>query len=212
MENKSRLTDFRYDLRHCFKLFDISDKQIAVAQNIHRSFGIPEQNIIRLIAFTGYIISSTGKNSNNFNYSFIREVTEFLNDAGNIKTVSFSTESKSLTVKNTKLAGSLLESLVDLINSKSITSGTTSASLSNNENIKQLAGELYEDLVTNEKLTPWRALCVIGYIYLLFDLKLDDEEQLLAEHEFQQRNKNSGSNSKTYLNYLTDRIKNYLSD
>jgi hypothetical protein len=213
MENTGRLKDFRFELRHCIRLFDISDKQIAVAQNIHRSFGIPEKSIINLIVFTGYILKSGEKSTQAFNYSFIREISEFLPVAGQIKAVTFSGESKSLTVTNPELTGKLMEALLGIIDNLSTDNAAdTGDPKSRDSNIKKLAGELYEELVKNEKLTPWRALCVAGYIFLLFDLKLENEEVLLNESEFTNKMKASGDTAKSYLNYISDRIKSYIEE
>jgi hypothetical protein len=213
MENTRRLKDFRFELRHCIRLFDISDKQIAVAQNIHRSFGIPEKSIINLIVFTGYILKSGEKSSPGFNYSFIREISDFLPVAGQISAVTFSGESKSLTVTNPELTGKLMEALLAIIDNLSTEKVADSADPQiRDRNIKKLAGELYEELVSNEKLTPWRALCAVGYIFLLFDLKLGSEEVLLNESEFQNKIKASGDTAKSYLNYLSDRIKSYIEE
>jgi hypothetical protein len=213
MENTGRLKDFRFELRHCIRLFDISDKQIAVAQNIHRSFGIPEKSIINLIVFTGYILRSGEKSTRGFNYSFIREISEFLPAAGQIKAVTFSGESKSLSVTNPELTARLMEALIGIIDNLSANKVADPADPRfRDKNIKNLAGELYEELVRNEKLTPWRALCVVGYIFLLFELKLESEEALLNESEFLNKMKATGDTAKSYLNYLSDRIKSYIEE
>jgi hypothetical protein len=211
MGTSNRIKIFKLDHRHSLKLFDLSDKHIAVAQNIRRSYGITEKNILNLIAFTGYVLNTGNRNNTVFNYSFIKEVSEFLPDADSIKTVTFAGEGKELNITNSEIAGKLLTSLLDIINDKSIANIKSSPDVQPwDENVKILARELYDELIKNEKLSPWRALSVVGYIFLLYELKLEKEEALLSEHEFLQESKNAGKSTSTYLNYLTDRIKNYI--
>lgn len=211
MENPGRLKNFSLDFRHSQNSFDFNDKQMVLAQNIHRSFGITEKNILRLIAYTGYTVSSAARVLAGFNYNFIKEVSGFLPDARSIRKVSFTGETKSLDIMNGFIAQELFNSLLEIIeNNKSGGDLKTSPALSADENVKMIATELLDELKNNEKLSSWRALCVIGYIFLLYDLKLENEDSLLSEADYRRENKITGADSKSYLNYLSARIKNYV--
>ncbi len=76
--------------------------------------------------------------------------------------------------------------------------------------IKMIATEIYKELTEKERITGWKSLCIIGFVFCLFNIGLKADEPLLSEEKFNLANSERQVSTETYLQYLSGRIKRYI--
>jgi len=128
-----------------------------------------------------------------------------------IEKVVFRTNAKAFEITNPYLTDKLYNSLLEFIDFQKITQEKlkrkklTSATV-----IKKVAKELFSELTQVEKISNWRSLCIIGYIFYLYNTGLKSEEPILSEEKFNLLQKGKQVVTETYLQYLASRIERYI--
>ena len=208
----------------CRPLFHSSvanNKQMVLAKNLHRSYRIPEENALRLIMYTEIALSYTTESEIQVYYSDLKEIADFEKDPFQIEKVVFKGGSKdaaytrSFEIANPYLIDSLYNSMIELLDFQKITKEkhkkeqSTSATI-----IQKVATELYIELTEKEKISKWKALCIIGFIFSLYKVGLKKDEPIMTEEEYnaqkEARNAKEIIITESYLQYLGDQIKSYI--
>ncbi len=205
------LKNFRYN--PYIHPYTASNKQTVLAQKLNKSYGIPLGNILRLIIYTDVAMSLSDESELQLYHSDLKQIADFEKEHDAFEKLIFAGKSKSIEIKNPFLIEKVFMSMINLIDSHSIIrrKGKQKERISSPV-LKKVAMELYNDLCTEEKFSPWRSLCIIGYIFALYKVKLDDGEVILTEEEYDQKNKDRKTEHETYLQYLSSRIRVYVAD
>src|SRR5450759_1705335 len=77
-----------------------NNKQLALAKNLNRSYGIPEGNLLRLIIYTDIAFSWSYESEINFYYSDMSGIAEFEKEPEPIKELFFRGDNKSILITN----------------------------------------------------------------------------------------------------------------
>ena len=160
------LKSFRYN--PFFHPSIANNRQLVLAKNLHRSYGIPEGNILRLIMYTDIALSYPTNSEIQVYYSDLSEIADFEKNPMPIEKVIFRGNAKAFEITNPYLIEKLYNSLLELIDFQKITQEKlakkkiTSATI-----IKKVARELFNELTQVEKISNWRSLGIIGYIFCL---------------------------------------------
>lgn len=193
--------------------YTANNKQTVLAQKLNKSYGIPLGNILRLIIYTDVALSLANESELQLYYSDLKQIADFEKEHDAFEKLIFAGKSKSIEIKNPFLIERVFMSMINLIDSHSIIrrkgpkKERTSSLI-----LKKVATEIYTELYEEEKFSPWRSLCIIGYIFALYKVKLDDGDTILTEEEYDQKNKDSKTEHETYLQYLSSRIKVYVAE
>jgi hypothetical protein len=192
-----------------------NNKQMVLAKNLHRSYQVPEGNILRLIIYADIVLNRTRGKERNLFFSDLSAIA----DSGKNKTVFekvvFKGREKSFEISSPYLIDKLYNSLLAIIDFRntgkkdfSVKKPASSAS------IKKLATELYSELTEKEKITGSKPLYIIGYIFSLYNVGLKKGEPILTEKEFKVRvdkmKPEGETNAENYLQYLSRRIRPYI--
>lgn len=203
------LKSFRYN--PYIHPYTANNKQTILAQRLNKSYGIPLGNILRLIIYTDVALSLGNESELQLNYSDLKQIAEFEKEHDTFEKLIFAGKNKSIEIKNPFLIQRIFMSMINLIDSHSIIKGKGAQKKKTSSLIlKKVATELYNELSTEEKFSPWRSLCIIGYIFALYKVKLDDGGTILTEEEYDQRNRAGNDLPETYLQYLSSRIRPYV--
>ena len=203
------LKSFRYN--PFFHPSIANNRQLVLAKNLHRSYGIPEGNILRLIMYTDIALSNPTNSEIQVYYSDLSEIADFEKNPIPIEKVVFRGNAKAFEITNPYLIDKLYNSLLELIDFQKITQEKqakkklTSATI-----IKKVARELLNELTQVEKISNWRSLSIIGYIFCLYNIGLKSKEPILSEEKFNLLQKGKQAVTETYLQYLASRIERYV--
>jgi hypothetical protein len=205
------LKNFRYN--PYIHPYTASNKQTVLAQKLNKSYGIPLGNILRLIIYTDVALSLSDESELQLYHSDLKQIADFEKEHDAFEKLIFAGKRKTIEIKNPFLIERVFMSMINIIDSHSIIrrkgqqKDRTSSLV-----LKKVATELYNDLCTEEKFSPWRALCIIGYIFALYKVKLDDGEFILSEEEYDLKNKDRKPEYETYLQYLSSKIKPFVGE
>jgi len=203
------LKSFRYN--PYIHPYTANDKQTVLARKLNKSYGIPLGNILRLIIYTDVALSLGNESELQLLYSDLKQIAEFEKDHDTFEKLIFAGKSKSIEITNPFIIERVFMSMVNLMDSHSIIKNRGPQKKNTSSLIlKKVATELYNELFTEEKYSPWRSLCLIGYIFALYKVKLDDGGTILTEEEYDQKNKAGNALPETYLQYLSARIRPYV--
>jgi len=203
------LKSFRYN--PFFHPSIANNRQLVLAKNLHRSYGIPEGNILRLIMYTDIALSYPTNSEIQVYYSDLSEIADFEKNPMPVEKVMFRGNAKEFEITNPYLIEKLYNSLLELIDFQKITQEKlakkkiTSATI-----IKKVARELFNELTQVEKISNWRSLGIIGYIFCLYNIGLKSKEPILSEEKFNLMQKGKQNVTETYLQYLAGRIERYI--
>lgn len=196
-----------------FHPYMANNKQTVLAQKLNRSYGIPLGNILRLIMYTDIALSLADESELELDYSDLKQIAEFEKEPEIFEKLIFVGKKKSIEIENPFLIDRMFRSLVNIVDSRNIIKSKRKRRRKTSSVIvKKVALELYNELCNVENFSPWRSLCIIGYIFALYKVKLDDEEVIMTEEEFDLKNKDRKTSPETYLQYLSSRIKSYIQE
>jgi hypothetical protein len=212
-EYSATLNSFRYN--PLFHPSVANNRQMVLAKNLHRSYHIPEGNILRLILYTEIALHWTRESDVKLYYSDLSALEDFGKNSEPVEKVIFSGKTRNLEITSPYFIENLHQSLLDLADfgkaGKGKKSGKRPASASV---VKKVATELYIELSENEKLTGSKPLYIIGYIFSLYNVALKNEGPVLTEKEFMlglEKKKSEGIViTESYLQYLGRRIRPYI--
>jgi hypothetical protein len=203
------LKSFRYN--PFFHPSIANNRQLVLAKNLHRSYGIPEGNILRLIMYTDIALSYPTNSEIQVYYSDLSEIADFEKNPIPIEKVVFRGDAKAFEITNPYLTDKLYNSLLELIDFQKITQVKhAKKKLTSAKIIKKVARELFNELTQVEKISNWRSLSIIGYIFCLYNIGLKSEEPILSEDKFNLLQKGKQVVTETYLQYLASRIERYI--
>jgi hypothetical protein len=209
-EYLSPLNSFRYN--PLLNSSIANNKQMVLAKNLHRSYNIPEGNILRLIIYADIALHNTRGKERNLYYSDLSAIGDFINTQDPLEKIVFRGREKSFEIASPYLIDKLYHSLLGMVDfrnkGKESSSGKKAAS---SVVIKELATELYTELTDKEKITGSRPLYIIGYIFSLYNVRLKKDDIILTEKEFKARlekmHPEGITKPETYLQYLGRHIK-----
>jgi hypothetical protein len=200
-----------------------NNKQLVMAKNLQRSYGIPEANILRLIMYVDFALHWAFESEIELYYSDLHEIADFEKEPYSIERVIFQGLAetpegpKSFEITNPYLVDKLYYSLIELLNFQKIIKkrqskkGQTSPAV-----IKKVANELHVELKDKEKLTGSKPLYVIGYIFSLYGIGFKDGESILTEKDFNAQKKTILEKGETadqsYLQYLAITVRKHIKE
>jgi hypothetical protein len=203
------LKSFRYN--PYFHPYTAANKQTVLAQRLNKSYGVPLGNILRLIMYTDIALSLANESDLQLYYSDLKQIADFEKEPQIFDKLIFVGKNRSVEIENPFLIERVFRSMINLIDSRNIIRNKSNTKKKTSSVIlKKVATELYRELCTEEKFSPWRSLCITGYIFALYKVRLDNEEIIMTEEEFDQKNKDNKVVSETYLQYLSSKIKAYI--
>jgi hypothetical protein len=189
-----------------------NNKQMVLAKNLHRSYQVPEGNILRLIVYADLALHETRVKERKLYFSDLSAIENFGKKPTSMEKVVFMGKEKLFEINSPYLIDKLYHSLLGIIDfrntgEKNFSGRKTASSVV----IKKLATDLYIELTEKEKITGSKPLYIIGYIFSLYNVGLKKEEPILTEKEFKARLKKMQpggiTNPETYLQYLSRQIK-----
>jgi hypothetical protein len=192
-----------------------TNKQLVLASNLHRSYGIPEMNILRLIMYAEIALHWAKERQIKLYYPDFSEIMDFEKNPAPVEKIVFMGSSKSFEVNNPYLIDKLHNSLLELIDFRKIAEGKPARKRHVSARIiKKVATELYNELTKKEKITGLKPLHIIGYIFSLYSIGLKNDDPILTEKEFNSQAESIKSKGKkayeSYLQYLSGTIKRYI--
>jgi len=203
------LKSFRYN--PFFHPSIANNRQLVLAKNLHRSYGIPEGNILRLIMYADIALSYPTDSEVQVYYSEISEIADFEKSPIPIEKVVFRGNAKAFEITNPYLIDKLYKSLLELIDFQKITQEKRAKKKSTSAKIiKKVATELFNQLTQVENISNWRSLCIIGYIFCLYNIGSKSQGPILSEEKFNILQKGNQILNETYLQYLASRIEQYI--
>jgi hypothetical protein len=199
----------------------VRNKQLVLAKNLHRSYGIPEANILRLIMYSDFAFHMGTGGDNELSLSELKEIANLDRTSFSIERIIFRGKAgspgtpASFEISNPYLIERLYNSLTDLLNlhsdklKKHSSKGRKPATL-----LKKIARELYAELRKEEGITGSRPLYIIGYIFSIYGFGSEDTEPILTEKEFNARKRNRKDKglipAGSYLKYLASSVKKFI--
>lgn len=210
------------------------NKQLVLAKNLHRTYGIkygiPESKILKLIMYADSALSHASISERVCYLSDARAIAGFEKNPDSIDKVVFTAGARTFEITNPYLIDKLYYCLKEISESrikveeikyphyevevqkysavKHINKKRSSGAI-----IKKVATELYNELTVKEKITGSKPLYLIGYIFSLYNVGLKREEPILTDIGHQAQNKvkkSKGITTESYLQYLAGRIKRYI--
>jgi hypothetical protein len=207
-KNFRPLKNFRYN--PFFHPSVASNKQLVLAKNLSRSYGITEINILRLIMYADFALSYAHESEIQVQLSDLKDISEFEESHEEVKKIVFSGQVKSFEITNPHLIDELYKSMQNFIEFHRIRKKKPKKKQSSDSIVKKLANELYIELTEIERISEWRSLCIIGYIFCHYDVCLDSEEPIMTEEKFNLSEAEKRESTETYLQYLSARVKQYI--
>lgn len=203
------LSSFRYN--PCYHPHVANNKQLVLAKNINRSYGIPEGNVLRMIMYAELALSHATEREIELSYSDLSEIIEFEQDPVPIEKIVFRGGSKSFEITNPYIIDNLYYSIIDLFNfQENIRKRAEGNKSSSDALIKSVATEIFSELTIGEKITAGKSYCIIGFIFCLYNVHLESEDPILSEEQHNLLKRENQGVTETYLQYLAARIKRYM--
>lgn len=203
--------------------FQADTLQTSLAKNLHRSYGIPEKNILRLILYADYALVLSMYSEFGFPEKELKEVLGFERELSYIEKITFtgrssSGEPKSMEITDPHLIDRLYKSMTEYLDLREyfrIKNSNPTRKRSSGGILKKIATELYIELTGKEKITPQRSLYIIGYIFGHNYIGLKIDEPIISEQDFNDNKKHKKDeglyvSEPSYLQYLAGRIKTYV--
>jgi hypothetical protein len=202
-----------------FHAVTATNKQLVLTTNLHRSYGIREGNMLRLIIYADISLRWATESEIELYYSDLHEIAEFEKKPFPIERIVFRGSDKplgypkSFEITNPYLIDKLYYSLIELINFQEIIKKKKSRKKRTSATIiKKVATELFNELTQVEKMSDWKSLCIIGYIFCLYKIGIKNEEPIMTEEKFNLLKHEKQIETETYLQYLAHRIKRYINN
>lgn len=203
------LSSFRYN--PCYHPHVANNKQLVLAKNINRSYGISEGSMLRLIMYAEIALSNAIDREIELSYSDLSEIIEFEQDPVPIDKIVFKGGSKSFEITNPHIIDNLYYSIIDLFNfQENVKKRGSGKKYSSDAAVKNVAAELFSELTRTEKISDGKSYCIIGYIFCLYNIHLESEDPILSEDQYNSLKKEQHVLTETYLQYLAGRIKKLL--
>ena len=198
-----------------------NNKQLVLAKNLSRSYGIQESSILRLIMYVDIALHWViNRDIGNF-YNDLNEISDFEKEPFSIEKLTFSGPGEtpgthcSFEITNPYLIDRVYNSLIDLLNFQQIIKNKESDQKKASKSvIRKVANELYRELTAEEKITGSKPLYIIGYIFSIYGVGFKDNEPIMTEKEFNAVKKTikrkDVSSDGSYLKYLSGAVKAYI--
>ncbi len=204
------LSSFRYN--PCYHPHVATNKQLVLAKNLSRSYGIADGNVLRMIMYTEIALSHSADREIELSYSDLSEIIEFEQDPVPIERITFQGGSKSFEITNPHIIDNLYYSIIDFFNFQEIIRERGSdKERSSDAVIRSVAAELFNALTNEEKISEGKSYCIIGYIFCLYNIHLKPDGPILSEDQYNLLKKEKQNKTETYLQYLAGRVKQYVS-
>jgi len=209
-KNFKPLKNFRYN--PFFHPSVASNKQLVLSKNLSRSYVSTEMNILRLIMYADFALSYAHESEIQVQFSELKDISEFEESHEDVQKIVFSGKTKSFEIINPHLIDELYKSMQNFIEFHRIRNKKPKDKHSSDSIVKKLANELYIELTDIERISEWRSLCIIGYIYCYYEVCLESEEPIMTEEQFNTSDMEKRAFSETYLQYLSARVKQYINN
>lgn len=198
------LSIFKYNPRYAMK------GQIDLANKIAENYKIPEGNALRLIMYVDKATCIAYEIDTTVYYSDIQEILRFEENTESLKEIVFKGKNQSLAISNPYILDALYSKLLEFTSNAQAEKELnfpTGKKTPSNKLIKQIATEVYNELINSEKLGKSQGLYILGFIYAYYGIGLKKEEPILDEHAF---NHKSLIGWDSYLQYLGERMKRFI--
>lgn len=202
------LKNFRYN--PFFHPSVANNKQLVLAKNLSRSYGVTEMNVLRLIMYSDFALSYAHESEIQVQFSDLKDISEFDESREEVRRIVFTGDTKSFEITNPHLIDELYKSMQNFIEFHRIKNKKPNKKGISDTIIKKVANELYKELTEVERISEWRSLCIIGYVFCLYNVCLDSEQPIMTEEKFNLSDPEIRAPSETYLQYLSARIKQYI--
>lgn len=191
--------------------------QQVLARNLHRSYGLPEKNILHSVVYADVAFNRAKLSEHDFNLLDANSVAQFENGPESIQEIVFKANDKNIEIRNPYFIDKLYYYLLEITDSHfdlsqrkifgklELKKKRPSATI-----IKKIATELFNEFTQVEKISAWKSYCIVGYIFCFYKISLKSEDPILNEQEFNLKKEKYGLDTGTYLQYLSGRIKRYI--
>lgn len=201
-----------------------SKEQIDLAEKLAQHYNLFPGNALRLIGYAERALIWALKSEQKFSVDDWSEFLQFQENPPPIRKVTFQGDGKSFVIRNPYWIDELYKRISELITTANIqgideTAASPIESLLKSNHItrktrpstriiKKIGTEIYRELVDVEKLTKWKAECILVQILSIYKIGLRVGEPLMTEQEHS--NDNSPHRKKeSYLTYCRGQGKNY---
>lgn len=206
-------------------LFDKS--QIDLAEKLTQHYNLFPGNALRLIGYAERALTWALKSEQKFSVDDWGEFLQFQENPPPIRKVTFQGDGKSFVIRNPYWIDELYKRISELITTANIqgideTAASPIESLLKSNHItrktrpstriiKKIGTEIYRELVDVEKLTKWKAECILVQILSIYKIGLKVGESLKTAREHHEYNETRKSKYpiESYLQYCRGKGKNY---
>lgn len=188
-----------------------TEEQLALADKIAEDYNMNPGNVLRLIVYADLALFRAQESELQRYYSDLAEITEFEATPQPIKRIVFEGETKAFRVENPYLIDHIYATIFELITARA-SFKKDGKKRSSSTIIKMIGTEIYNELTTRERITPFKSECILVQILSLYNIGLKRNEPLLTEEQHraaQKARKAKGMTTQQYLTYCRGMGKNY---
>lgn len=209
------LKKFRYILP--FHWQTAKPEQLALSEQLSSQYHLPVGNILRLIMYVDRAWYVAQESEYQLYYSDRHSLIEYDKKNEPIEKITIHGKNGAAEITNPHLIDTVYYFMIDKLESSKKDQKKKRPS---ERIIKLIANEVYNEIIPWLKtdngrtaVTPrWKALCITGYIFGLYNIGIKKDEYIMNQEQYKEnrhKRKRKDGNLETYLQYLSGNMKSY---